>query len=239
MSIGWCRRPRNGPRLAILAMTLLVVALTASACVRVHASFTVSTGDLVSGEVIAATAGTSGPQLSVPSGLAANVSAKPYQANGYTGSDLTFHDLTFAQLAVLTAANTGGGRYQLSLQRSGDLVSLSGSADLTGVTAAESDIQITVDLPGTVLRADGDPDTDIGSTVVTWHPTAGRISTFSATADASNRHTYPASFWATVLAGACLLIAGFVVLLARIARRRNLRKEKEATGSDQPPMIRR
>lgn len=230
MSKGWRRGPsRVGSRVAILAMTLLAVALAAGGCVRVHASFTVSSEDLVSGEVIVAAIGGTGPTLSVPDSLASKASVQPYQANGYAGADLTFHNLNFAQFAALIAANSGNGHYQLSLSRSGDLVSLAGSADLTQVTANQSDVRISVDLPGPVLRADGTVDTSAtGSNVVTWSPKVGQVSTFSATAQYATGRTYPASFWAAVLTAACLLISAFVTMLALVARRRHLRKEEGA-----------
>lgn len=230
MSKGWRRGPsRVGSRVAILAMTLLVVAVAASGCVRVHASFTVSSDDLVSGEVIIAAIGGTGPTLSVPDSMAGRASVTPYQADGYVGADLMFHNLNFAQFAALIAANTGNGHYQLALRRSGDLVSLTGSADLTQVTVTQSDVRISIDLPGPVLRADGTVDTGpTGDSMVTWSPKVGQVSTFSATAQYATGRTYPASFWAAVLTAACLLIAAFVTMLALVARRRHRRKEAAA-----------
>lgn len=220
----------------MLAVTLCVVALTASGCVRVHASLTVSSDDLVSGDVIAAATPTSaedrGPVLSVPANLAADATARPYQADGYVGTDLSFHGLTFARFAALVAGNNGAGHYQLALHRSGDLVTLTGSVDLSEVPAGQSDTRITIELPGNILNSDGTvssaDSTGSDASTVTWAPAAGRVSTLSATAQYTAGRSYPASFWAGVMIAACLLIAVFLAVLALLARRRHLRGEERA-----------
>jgi hypothetical protein len=126
---------------------LLAIGVLASGCVRAHAAFAVSTDDHVSGDLMAGamTSALSGQtaQLTVPASLAGKVASTAYSADGYAGTDLKFTNLTFAELSTLaTSASGQSGHYQISFGRSGDLVSVVGSVDLTEVPAAGLDVQI-------------------------------------------------------------------------------------------------
>jgi hypothetical protein len=80
-----------------------------------------------------------------------------------------------------------------------------------------------------VLRTDGTNTAAGGVSTVSWTPKAGKVTTFSATAQYAPGRIHTWSFWAAVLGGGGVVIALFVVCLALLARRRNIRKEaKEA-----------
>lgn len=223
---------RSRSRVMLLPLVVLTSALLVSGCVRVHAAFAVSSDDLISGEVIAGGIGNPNPQLAVPAGLAGRVISKPYNADGYTGTDLTFTNLSFTELSTVVAEATAQtGHFQLSFNRSGDLVSMAGSVDLTDVPAAGTDLQIKVSFPGSIVRTDGNTSADASSGVstVTWSPPPGKVTTFSATAKFTAGRTHTWSFWALALGGGGGLIALFIAGLALLARRLNIRKELRDT----------
>lgn len=208
---------------------LLAVGLAASGCVQVRATISISAADQVSGDVVVAalpTGGQQGPALTIAPTLASRVNTTPYTNNGFVGEEITFHNLTFDELALLTTTiSTNSEHYQLTLRRSGNQVSLAGSVDLTQVPAQNSDVRIKVSFPGTIVRTDGTAQGD----TVSWQPQAGQVTTFGATAQYATAATsaYPWSFWALMIGLGGTLIAAFVTLLALWARRWNLRKEQQ------------
>lgn len=206
---------------------MLAVGLVASGCVHVQVALALSATDLVSGDVVAAAmpnpASPQGPLLKVPIDLADQAGVKPYNANGYVGTELTFTNLSFTALARLISAGTDqNSHFQLTFQRTGDLVNFAGSADLTQVSTQGAQVQLKVEFPGTVLQTDG---TNSAGTV-TWNLAAGQVDTFSATSQYANGgFSRPWSFWALTLGGAGFVIALLLALLALWARRRNIRKD--------------
>ncbi|HWC83666.1 MAG TPA: DUF3153 domain-containing protein [Pseudonocardiaceae bacterium] len=209
---------------------LLAVGVMLTGCVRVHAAFSVSTDDQVSGELIAgaqpsAQAGQTAT-ATVPPTLAGKVTSVAYDKDGYTGTDLTFRNLSFAELSSLASSiSAGAGHYQITFNRAGDLVSVTGSVDLSEVPASGLDVQIKVSFPGTVLRTDGTQSSSGGVSTVSWTPKAGRVTGFSATARYTVGATHTWGFWAAMLGLGGALVAGFLLWLALLARRRQLRKE--------------
>ncbi len=218
---------RRRARGALLGLTMLAIGLVASGCVHVQVALAVSSTDLVSGDVIAAAvpnpASPRGPLLTVPAQLAGQAAGKPYHSGGYVGTELTFTNLDFTQLAQLISTGTGqNSHFQLSFQRNGDLVNFAGSADLTQVTTQGALVRLKVSFPGDVLQTDGTNN----SGTVAWNLAAGQVDTFSATAEyTSGGFTRPWSFWAVALGGAGCVIAVLLGLLALWARRRNIRRE--------------
>jgi hypothetical protein len=206
---------------------MAAVGLVASGCVHVQVALAVSGTDLVSGEVIAAAlpnpATPRGPVLTVPQAMADQATARSYNAGGYIGSELTFNNLSFAQLAALISAGTDqNSHFQLTFQRNGDLVNFAGSADLTQVSTQGAQVRLKVSFPGKVLQTDGANS----SGTVTWNLLAGQVNTFSATAEYTNGgFDRPWSFWALALGGTGGVIALLITLLSLWARRRNIRKE--------------
>jgi hypothetical protein len=226
------RKHRAPLRTVVLVVLLAVVGLAASGCVRVHAAFAVSSDDRVSGDLIVGTQPSAqndaGPQLTVPPSLASKVTGKPYSADGYVGTELTFTGLTFTELSELaTTASTLSGAYHLQFQRSSDLVTLAGSADLSQVSTTKADVQLKVSFPGQVLRTDG----DLAGQTVSWTLTPNRITSFSAADQYTIGNTHGWRFWALAVGGGGAIASLMVVGLALLARRHNLRKERAYAAS--------
>lgn len=223
---------RRAPvRAARFGAVLVAAGLLLGGCVRVHAAFAVSSSDEVSGDLIVAAlpsaqAGEAG-SLTVPPSLISKVGSRAYQADGYTGTELTFTNLSFGDLSTLAHSLSGAtsGHYQISFTRSGDLVSVTGSVDLSEVPATGTDVQIKVSFPGNVLRTDGEKSISGSVSTVSWTPKAGRVNTFSATAQYAVGATRTWSFWALMMGLGAFLVAGMVAGLALLARRWQLRKE--------------
>jgi hypothetical protein len=208
-----------------MSASLLAVGLLASGCVRVHASLGVSASDLVSGSAIVAaqpTAGAPNTQLDIPTGMAGQVTTKPYAADGYQGSTVTFRNLTFTQVSALaTSISNQSASYHIAFQRSGDLVTMAGSVDLSQLPASGVDVRLKVDFPGPVTTTNG---TKHGQTV-TWVMKAGTVTPFNATDNYALGNSHGWKFWSLALGGAIVLIAVFITGLALLARRHNLKKE--------------
>jgi hypothetical protein len=219
---------KRGARRAGLGVSVLAAGLVLSGCVRIQVGLSVSPTDLVSGDVVAAAlpnpSSPQGPKLTVPTDMADQVSAKPYASGGYVGTELSFDNLSFTQLAELISGGTDQkGHFDLKLARSQDLVNFTGYADLTQFTS-DAQVQLKVTFPGSVLSTNGNND----SGTVTWSLPPGQSSNFNATAQYVNGgFIRPWSYWATALGGAGALIAVLVGLLALWARRRNIRKEAQ------------
>lgn len=220
------RPHRSGPRVLAMAAGLVAVGVLASGCVRVHAALAVSSSDQVSGDIVVAalpSAGNAkGPQLGVPQSMASRVTMKPYSAGGYVGQDITFHDLSFAELSAFAASvSSQSNAYHITFQRSGDLVTMSGSVDLSQLPASGVDVQLKVNFPGPVTHTTGVVD---GQTV-SWTLKPGAVTPFNATDRYTIGNSKSWRFWALALGGGLALISAFLVLLALWARRRNLKKE--------------
>lgn len=216
---------RRGPRALAVTIVLIAVGLLAGGCVRVNASLNVSSSDLVSGNVIVAalpTAGAPATRLVIPTSMVSQVTTKPYSSDGYQGSTVTFKNLTFTELSTLAASiSNQSAIYHITFQRSGNLVTMSGSVDLTQLNTPGVDVQLKVNMPGPVTNTDG---SKVGQTV-TWTMKAGSVTSFSATDEYALGNSHGWQFWALALGGGIALIAAFLVMLALLARRRNLRKE--------------
>lgn len=222
-------------RAARFGAVLVAAGVLLSGCVRVHAAFAVSTNDEVSGDLIVAALPSAqagqASSLTVPPSLVSKVGSRPYQADGYTGTELTFTNLSFGDLSTLARSVSGtSGHYQITFNRSGDLVSVTGSVDLSEVPATGLDVQIKVSFPGTVLRTDGQKSISGSVSTVSWTPKAGRVNTFSATAQYAVGATRTWSFWALMMGLGAFLVAGMVAGLALLARRWQLRKEGADTA---------
>jgi len=211
-------------RLRALAMLLLFVAPLAVGCVRVHASITVSPDDRVSGQIVAAAKARDdkdqGPQFDLNVPFSQKIAVSKYDSDGYVGSEAVFSDLSFAEVPQLANLNRDATGVDISLRRAGNLVILEGRADLTNVSDADADVQLTVAFPGEVTSTNGDR---IDSDVVDWKLKPGVVSTLSAQArvtDPSTRSFTAAALW---LALAALVVAGVIGTLAYNNRDRSPR----------------
>ncbi|MEU5692662.1 DUF3153 domain-containing protein [Actinosynnema sp. NPDC020468] len=209
---------------ALLFPVFVLLALSLSGCVRLHAAMAISPDDRVSGEIVAATPPTQdndpGPQLKVPSELASRVTTKPYKQDNYAGTQLNFSGLTFEEVRTLSmATSSSSSRYQLNFRRSGDLVTLSGSVDLSTVPVDRADIQVKISFPGEVIDTNGREEEDA---TVAWAPKPGQASMITATVRYPGENEPAYGGWALLVAGLTGGAALIVVILALVSHRRSL-----------------
>ncbi|WP_460405582.1 DUF3153 domain-containing protein [Actinophytocola sediminis] len=208
----------------VVLLSMMIMSLTG--CLRMHAAIAVSPDDLISGELVIAAMPTgqddNGPDLTIKPELADQVHAEPYTADGYVGQKLTFTNLTFTDFSLLVETISSVKQYRMSFRRSGGLVSLAGSIDLTRVPAERADVQLKIAFPGTVSRTNGD-NTD-GE--ITWTPKAGAVTEFNATTQYSGDTGMTWAQWVAVVGGGAVVVAALVVLLALYTHRRALRAER-------------
>ena len=209
---------------ALLLPVLLLAAFALTGCVRLHAAMAVSQDDRVSGEITAATPPTRdndpGPQLKVPEELASRVTTRPYQADDYVGTQLFFSGLTFDEVRVLaTATSASSSRYQLTFRRSGDLVTLSGSVDLTQVPPERADVQVKIAFPGEIIDTNGREE---DNATIAWAPKPGQASMLTATVRYAGANSVSYFGWTMLVAGLTGGAALIVLVLALVSRRRSL-----------------
>jgi hypothetical protein len=219
------RRPYLVRVIGLVALLgILTVSLTG--CLRIHAAVAISQDDLISGEMVIASLPSNpddkGPDLTIPPQLADRVSMEPYTADNYVGQRLTFSNLRFADFSVLAEEISSAQQYRVSFRRSGELVTLAGSVDLTRVTPENADVQFKVAFPGNVSRTNGD-NTD---NTVTWNPQPTAVTEFNAITQYSGEAGLSWAQWVAMVGGGAVFVALLVVLLALFAHRRALRAER-------------
>ncbi len=218
--------PRRGTkpptrRRAWSAVLLLAISLPLLAgCLRVQVSMGVSSNDRVSGHIVVAVVPANdkdkGPQLKAPSALAAKVRVESYTQDGYVGSQVYFDDLTFGEVGELGGlSDQTQGMFNLQFVRTGDLVTLTGRADLKSVPPQGSDIQFTVAFPARVATTNG---TREGDSVVSWKLPAGDVSTVRAEASYADPNTRSFAGWAGIVGGITLAVAALVAVIAYLSR---------------------
>ncbi|OLF16852.1 DUF3153 domain-containing protein [Actinophytocola xanthii] len=209
-----------------LAVLLGFAMMSLTGCLRIHAALAVSQDDVISGELVVAALPTSredkGPVLTVPPELSDKVRTEPYTANRYVGQKVTLSGIRFADLTVLVESISTVKQYRLSFRRSGDLVSLAGSADLTQVPPDNVDVQVKIAFPGRITRTNGD-NTD---GTITWTPKPGAVTEFSATSQYADSAGVSWTQWVAMVGGGAVVVALLVVLLALFTHRRSLRLER-------------
>jgi hypothetical protein len=212
----------------LLGLVLLgaVLLMSLTGCVRIHAALAVSSDDQISGDLVIAALPVSkdddGPNLTVPPELAEKVHIEPYTADGYVGQKVTITGLRFTELQLLVDSISTLQQYRLSFRRSGDLVSLAGSIDLTRVPKDRADVQVKIAFPGRVIRTNGD-NTD---GTISWSPKPTAVTEFSATAQYSNVAGVSWTQWVVIVGGGAIGVSVLVVLLALFTHRRNLKLER-------------
>jgi hypothetical protein len=208
---------------ALTALLLLAVPLL-SGCLRVQVSMGVSSDDRVSGQLVAANVPTGaddkGPELTVPDSLVGKVRVQEYKQDGYVGSQVFFSDLTFGEVQQLGALSSQAGTsVQLNFQRSGDVVTLDGKADLKAVPDS-SDVQVSVAFPARVATTNGTRD---GDSIVTWKLVPGEVNTMRAEVRYQDPSTRGFAGWAGIVGGITLGVALVVAVMAYTQRDRSPR----------------
>jgi hypothetical protein len=227
-----CRRLARPAALVLLTLLTLV---TVSGCVRVQVGLAVSEDDLVSGEVIIAALptkqGDPGPVLNIVPELASKVRLEKYAQDNYVGQKMILSDMRFSDVTVLVESITEGKQYRLSFRRSGDLVSMAGSIDLTQLPKEKADVQIKIAFPGQVNRTNGLNEDG----TINWKPKPGAVTEFGVTAQYTDNSGVSWTKWVAIVGGSAVGVALIVLALALFGRRHTLRQlaaeqEQQAGG---------
>jgi hypothetical protein len=205
-------------------VTVGILAVLLTGCIKLNVDFTVSSDNTVSGTMVFAFSkqllqltgqsaqdliGSSAP---IPSSVP-GMSAKPYADGEFAGEEYTFDAVPLTQF-------NSDDPTSISIVRSGDTFTVSGVLDLSSATGASgatgtipgldqalagADIRISVTFPGAVTDSNGVVD---GSTV-TWNPKIGQRVELRATAGAIGNGSSSTS--SIVLIG--LIALGVIVLI--------------------------
>ena len=218
----------------MLALTLLVAPMLAG-CLRVQVTMGVSANDRVAGQIVAATVPTSdtdtGPELVVPSSIEDKVRVEPYNQDGYVGSQAIFDDLSFGDVQTLGSIfQNAAGSVQLTLQRSGDTVTLAGNADRSSVPVQGSDVQFTIAFPARIGTTNGTRESDNS---ISWKLPAGEVTSVRAEVNYPDPNTRSFAGWAGIVGGVTVGVAAIVGAMAWVSRNPplgNRRKRAAETG---------
>lgn len=218
--------PRTHRRrvLSVVALALLVAPMLAG-CLRVQVTMGVSANDRVAGQIVAASVPTSdsdtGPELVVPSSLEDKVRVEPYDQDGYVGSQAIFDDLSFGDVQTLGSIfQNAAGSFQLTLQRSGDTVTLAGNADLSSVPVQGSDVQFTIAFPARIGTTNGTRESDNS---ISWKLPAGEVTSVRAEVNYPDPNTRSFAGWAGIVGGVTVGVAAIVGAMAWVSRNPPLR----------------
>ena len=203
----------------MIALALLIAPMLAG-CLRVQVTMGVSANDRVAGQIAAASVPTSdsdtGPELVVPSSLEDKVRVEPYNQDGYVGSQAIFEDLSFGDVQTLGSIfQNAAGSFQLTLQRSGDTVSLSGNADLSSVPTQGSDVQFTIAFPARIGTTNGTRESDNS---ISWKLPAGEVTSVRAEVNYPDPNTRSFAGWAGIVGGVTVGVAAIVGAMAWVSR---------------------
>lgn len=202
-----------------MALVLLVAPMLAG-CLRVQVTMGVSADDRVAGQIVAATIPASeadtGPELTVPSSLQDKVRIEPYNQDGYVGSQAFFDDLSFGDVQTLGSLSQNAvGSFQLSLQRSGDTVTLAGNADLSSVPLQGTDVQFTIAFPARIGTTNGTRESDNS---ISWKLPAGEVTSMRAVVNYPDPNTRSFAGWAGIVGGVTVGVAAVIGAMAWVSR---------------------
>ncbi|MEY8040679.1 DUF3153 domain-containing protein [Saccharopolyspora cebuensis] len=206
---------RTGPaRGAVLGLLLVLVGMVTSGCLHVNAALTIDGEDAVAGELVITTQTADGKvpfQLTPPEDLADQVRITPYAQGDRVGSHLSFRGLSFDEVTRLSQSLTpDDSRYQFQLSRSGSLVILEASADLTPLANTDSSVEVKVSAPGEITSTNGEESAG----TVTWELEPGEVTRLAATFQYASATGGGWVGWAALLTGTTFLVALVVAALA-------------------------
>lgn len=218
------RRVYRLAALATLAVLAVLAAFSLGGCVRINAALAVSQDDLVSGSIVVAAVptkdGDNGPAITIVPELSDRVHLEKYAQDGYVGQLVTFTDLRFSDVSILAESITEGKQYRLSFRRSGDLVSMAGSIDLSQLSPNKADVQIKMAFPGSISRTNGLNDNG----TVSWKPKPGAVTEFGVTSQYTDTSGVSWTKWVLIVGGAAIGVAMLVLGLALLGHRRSVRQ---------------
>lgn len=188
-------------------------------------------GDRFSGEIIVATSPDNprgAPRLDVPQSMASLVTVNEYTETAdkgasksgseptRIGSRASYSNLTagqFSQLGDIVAGafDSAGMSMDVTGKRSGDIVRLRGTADLSELVNNRDYIRFTTTFAGPIVATNGE---QTGEQTVSWTLPAGKSATLNADSDYADPATAAVSSWSWLLAFLCLAV---VVIVARFA----------------------
>jgi len=253
------RATRGGSRRpAALAALGAVCAVVLSGCVKLDMAITLHSDDTASGTVVYAiqdsaakalgqdpedllTQGAEGEDPATDFGEGAT--SAPYQADGYTGTKITFKGTSIDKLGEGSDADA------LTIKRDGDEFVVSGKLDLTELAddsgdtgdtgslvspdqiASLFDVKISVTFPGEVVSADKSAKID-GNTV-TWTSDDGTVLNLDARGKATGDGGGGVPVWVWILIGVVVLAVAAAVVFA--LTRRGRPGDAPTDGEPPPP----
>lgn len=153
------------------------------------------------------------------------------------GTRASFTDLTTGQIGQLgeIAANAFGEdsmSIKLAAKRTGDVVRLTGTADLTDLDPARNVAQLTISFGGEVTGTTG---SQVGDNTVTWNLKPRETTTITAEAKYADPATAAIPSWSWFVAFVCLAVVLLVARLAFAGRDRSPRPGRpRRTGPSRP-----
>jgi len=203
-------------RSAALLLVLLAALTLLTGCSRVRAALAIQPDDTVRGEIVLATPtrgpADTGPVITIPPEISADVDVETYRQDDYVGSRLTFSGLSLTDVSMLTTVVAGAdGRTEFTLRRIGNRVLAEGTVDLATVSADRADFQLKITFPGELIETNGDAEAG----TVTWVLEPGEKGEIRAEAGFVDPDGPSALLWTLLLTTLVAAVAGAVVWLAR------------------------
>ncbi|MGC4934955.1 LppM family (lipo)protein [Gordonia sp. DT30] len=250
--------PRLSPSRAsalLFAVMLLIAAPLMSGCLE--RSTTVG-DRFAGSVIVATTPDNPGgaPQFDIPESMRGNIAVSEYRQHtpsessaapssvppgagsgnsnqGLIGSRATFSNLTTGQLGqlgdiVADAFGDTSMTMELGAKRSGEVVRLTGSADLNGLIPRRDYLKFTISFAGPISATNGDQNTD---TSVSWTPEPGKPANFTAEATYADPSTAAFGGWTWLMILICAAVVLVVIRLAYVSRDRRPRPGRPVDGS--------
>ncbi|MCW4355411.1 DUF3153 domain-containing protein [Hoyosella sp. YIM 151337] len=208
--------------MAPVSLVLAAMLLLTTGCLYTDANIRVTEDDRVSGRVIVGQQpeeeNDQGPQLRVPDSLLGRARVQRWADEGYVGSELLFNDLSFTDFRQLTQfATDAPGSFDLRFSRAGDIVSLSGRADLRNVPDG-STVTLAVSFPSAITSTNGELTTNRS---VTWTPSPGDLTSIRAETSFTDPNTRSFAGWTGLMIAMSVAAAVIVGALAWFNRDRS------------------
>ncbi|WP_019204246.1 hypothetical protein [Tsukamurella sp. 1534] len=222
-------RFRPARLLAVVALLLAVAAPAACA--------SPGPGDRMSGKIVAAQtpdADPKGPQMTTPGEMRGLAEVQPYDSNGKVGTQMVFQQITFGQFnqlgeVVSQAFETTAASIKMRVQRTGETVVLSGTADLSSLSPNSAAIVVSVQFPGPITATNGQQESD---DLVTWTLNAGTSASMTAEADYADPSIASFTLWAWITALVSFLTAAVVGAIAYVRRDRSPKPGQETAEQE-------
>ncbi|GAB19347.1 hypothetical protein GOEFS_081_00370 [Gordonia effusa NBRC 100432] len=217
---------RRVHRKTALPVAALVALLALSGLLSGCMTRSTTVGDRFAGEIIVATSPDNprgAPNLDIPQSMASHITVAEYKETDKSGDQTLrigtrayYSDLTsgqFSQLADIIAGayDNSNMSMEISGKRSGDIVRMRGTADLSDLVAQRDQIRLIVTFNGPVIASNGE---QTGSQTVAWNLPIGKSGTLNADAQYPDPATAAISSWAWFLGIVCVIAVGLIGYIA-------------------------